>query len=84
MNTFKQEQRGDVQLIKNTNLHEITQQVLFIDDLERMIGRSRVTLRRWWLIGKFPRPVKLNHSTLAWHRDAIEQWINHSIKLNEI
>ncbi len=83
MNIFNQEQIADSQLHINKNPHKITQQVLFIDDLEQMIGRSRVTLRRWWLVGKFPRPVKLNHSTLAWHRDAIEQWINQSIKINE-
>ncbi len=61
--------------------HEITQQVFFITDLEKIIGRNRLTLRRWWLIGKFPMPVKLNHSTLAWHRDAIEQWIDQNIKI---
>jgi len=74
---------GD-QMMQNTTSYEITQQIFFINDLERLIGRNRVTLRRWWLIGKFPRPVKLNHSTLAWHRDAIEQWINQSIKLSEV
>nr|WP_282433116.1 hypothetical protein [Legionella gresilensis] len=37
---------------------QISQKVLFIPDLERMIGRNRVTLRRWWLTGKFPQPVK--------------------------
>ncbi len=59
---------------------EITQKILFINDLEKIIGRNRLTLRRWWLVGKFPRPVKLNESTLAWHRDAIEQWIDQNFK----
>lgn len=57
----------------------VSQKVLFIPDLERMIGRNRVTLRRWWLTGKFPRPVKLNGTTLAWHSDEIDEWIEHTI-----
>ncbi len=57
----------------------ISQKVLFIPDLEKMIGRNRVTLRRWWLTDKFPRPVKLNGTTLAWHSDEIEQWIEQTI-----
>ncbi len=57
----------------------VSQKVLFVPDLEKMIGRNRVTLRRWWLTGKFPRPVKLNGTTLAWHSDEIDQWIEHAI-----
>ena len=57
----------------------ISQKVLFIPDLEKMIGRNRVTLRRWWLTGKFPRPVKLNGTTLAWHSDEIDEWIDQTI-----
>ena len=57
----------------------VSQRVLFIPDLEKMIGRNRVTLRRWWLTGKFPRPVKLNGTTLVWHSDEIDQWIEQTI-----
>lgn len=57
----------------------ISQKVLFIPDLEKMIGRNRVTLRRWWLTGKFPQPVKLNGTTLAWHSDEIDSWINQTV-----
>lgn len=57
----------------------ISQKVLFIPDLEKMIGRNRVTLRRWWLTDKFPRPVKLNGTTLAWHCDEIDAWIEETI-----
>ena len=70
-------------MTQNTISHEITQQVFFINDLERMIGRSRTTLRRWWLLDQFPRPVKLNHSTLAWHRNDVEQWIEENIRIND-
>ncbi len=65
-------------MIEGAQRH-ISQKVLFIPDLEKMIGRNRVTLRRWWLTGKFPRPVKLNGTTLAWHSDEINEWIDQTI-----
>lgn len=59
---------------------EISQQIFFITDLEKITGRNRLTLRRWWIDGKFPKPIKLNGTTLAWHIDTINQWINQNIK----
>ena len=60
---------------------DITQQVLlFIDDLERIIGRNRLTLRRWWMAGKFPKPVKLHGNTLVWLASTVYEWINQTIK----
>lgn len=66
--------------MQNANQKELSQQVLFITDLEKIIGRNRLTLRRWWLEGKFPKPVKLNGSTLVWHADTINKWIEQNIK----
>ena len=48
--------------------------------LEKIIGRNRLTLRRWWLAGKFPKPVKLNGNTLAWSSDIIDGWIEKSLR----
>lgn len=59
---------------------EIPQKILFITDLEKLIGRNRLTLRRWWTNDKFPRPVKLNGTTLAWHMETIDHWIEQNIK----
>ncbi len=67
--------------MQNTNQKELSQQVLFINDLEQIIGRNRLTLRRWWLEGKFPQPVKLNGSTLVWHSETINRWIEQNIKI---
>lgn len=53
--------------------------LLFIKDLERMLRRDRLTLRRWWTTGKFPLPVKLHGSTLTWRRDVVEAWINQNL-----
>ncbi|WP_133130829.1 helix-turn-helix transcriptional regulator [Legionella yabuuchiae] len=66
--------------MQDTNQNGITQQVLFITDLEKIIGRNRLTLRRWWLEGKFPLPVKLNGTTLVWHTVIISGWIDQNIK----
>lgn len=55
------------------------QKLLFIKDVEQIIGRNRLTLRRWWEANKFPKPTKLNGTVLAWRNDAIDQWINSSV-----
>lgn len=57
----------------------LKQQLLFINDLEKIIGRNRLTLRRWWHAGKFPIPTKLNGTALAWHVSTIEQWISQNM-----
>ncbi|MFA6302110.1 MAG: AlpA family phage regulatory protein [Legionella sp.] len=67
----------------HTNIKELAQRVLFITDLEKILGRNRLTLRRWWMEGKFPRPVKLNGTTLVWHSETINQWIQQNIKEKE-
>lgn len=62
--------------------NNIPQQILFITDLEKLIGRNRLTLRRWWTSGKFPLPVKLNGTTLAWHKETINHWIELNMRLS--
>ncbi|WP_026069161.1 helix-turn-helix transcriptional regulator [Legionella tunisiensis] len=57
-----------------------TQQILFINDVEVIIGKDRLTLRRWWSEGKFPTPVKLHGTTLAWHKEVIDNWINQYVR----
>ena len=67
--------------MQNLNAQTLSQQVFFITDLEVIIGRNRLTLRRWWMDGKFPQPVKLNGTTLAWHSNVILDWINQNVKM---
>ena len=52
----------------------LTKKFYFIRDLEILLGRSRSTLRRWWMAGKFPKPFKLNDITLAWDVTNIHTW----------
>jgi prophage regulatory protein len=69
--------------MRHTNIEELTQRVLFITDLEKILGRNRLTLRRWWTDGKFPKPVKLNGTTLVWDTETVNHWINLNIKHKE-
>ena len=55
------------------------QKLLYIQDVEQIIGRSRLTLRRWWMAGNFPIPTKLNSSVLAWRTESIERWIDQNL-----
>ena len=66
--------------MQTVNYQQLSQRVLFLPDLEKIIGRNRLTLRRWWLAGKFPKPVKLNGNTLAWSSDIIDGWIEKSLR----
>lgn len=50
----------------------------FIKDTEQIIGRSRQTLRRWWIKNYFPKPILLN-KRLAWEVSVIEQWISENL-----
>ncbi len=63
--------------------HEIKQEVLYIKDVEQMTGRNRLTLRRWWEKGKFPKPIKLHSSVLAWHTKTVQAWISNLENKND-
>lgn len=66
--------------MQNMDSKDRTQKILFTTDLEKIIGRDRLTLRRWWMKGNFPMPIKLNSRTLAWHSETINDWINQNIR----
>ena len=48
--------------------------------VEKVTGFHRSTLRRWWETGKFPRPQKLNGTTLVWSREVLSHWINQNVQ----
>jgi len=80
---FNQFSYGAVTM-QTANHQELTQQVYFLPDLEKIIGRNRLTIRRWWMDGKFPKPVKLNGNTLVWHSKIIDDWIENNIKSSKM
>lgn len=55
--------------------------VLYTKDLVQMLGVSAITIRRWWKSGKFPKPIK--HSVLMWPTDAVQAWLDNSIRNSE-
>lgn len=63
-------------------MQQYKQQILFIKELEKIIGRNRFTLRRWWNAGKFPVPTKLNGNALAWPARTIELWIEQNMNIS--
>ena len=61
-----------------TNIRE--RQMLYINDVEQITGKNRLTLRRWWMKDHFPKPKKLASSgLLVWHAQVIQQWINENV-----
>ena len=54
-------------------------QIAQISHVEKITGFHRSTLRRWWEDGKFPRPQKLNGTTLVWPTQLVTQWIEENI-----
>lgn len=62
--------------------NQLTQQIYSLTDLEKITGRNRLTLRRWWSAGKFPKPIKLNGTSLAWHSVVIANWIEQNMQLH--
>ena len=54
-----------------------------INHVEKITGFHRSTLRRWWEEDKFPRPQKLNGSTLIWPTKIIMQLIEENIRGGE-
>tara|TARA_R110000868_G_scaffold162538_2_gene393897 strand:+ start:9812 stop:10021 length:210 start_codon:yes stop_codon:yes gene_type:complete len=53
--------------------------IYFIKDVEQIIRKNRLTLRRWWNKEQFPKPSYIN-GRLAWHSEVIEQWISQNVK----
>ncbi|HBI21976.1 MAG TPA: hypothetical protein DDY37_05250 [Legionella sp.] len=55
-----------------------------LQDVEQIVGRNRLTLRRWWTAGIFPKPTKLNGTALAWHSDNLDQSINQHMTIRSL
>ena len=60
----------------------LSRKIFFIADVEVITGRNRSTLRRWWTLGKFPTPIKLHGTVMAWHADSLENWIDQNLQVS--
>lgn len=50
-----------------------------LEEVEKIIGRTRMTLRKWWVKNLFPKPILVNNR-LAWKSTEIETWINKTLQ----
>lgn len=48
--------------------------IYFIKDVEQIVGRNRLTLRRMWMRGEFPKPIKINNR-VAWLSSVVDEWL---------
>ena len=53
----------------------MNKRLLFIKQVEEMTGRHRQTLWRYWVAGKFPKPVSVEGRN-AWTEETIQNWID--------
>jgi prophage regulatory protein len=61
-------------------LHKtIPKRIYYIKDAEQVIGRNRLTLRRWWERNLFPKPTLIS-GRLAWDAEIIDQWIKQNVQ----
>jgi predicted DNA-binding transcriptional regulator AlpA len=61
-----------------SNKASINPKIYFIREVEQSVGRDRLTLRRMWRKGTFPKPTLINNR-LAWGSNVIDQWISETV-----
>jgi prophage regulatory protein len=49
--------------------------IIRIDEMLRLINRSRVTLYRWSRNGTFIKPIVHNNRTIGWAQGDYEAWL---------
>jgi predicted DNA-binding transcriptional regulator AlpA len=50
--------------------------IIRIDEMARLLGRSRVTLYRWIKNGTFIKPIMCKRKTIGWPQRDYEDWLN--------
>jgi prophage regulatory protein len=46
-----------------------------LKEVQHRVGLGRSTIYRWMAEGKFPKPVQLGGSTVAWSEREVDRWI---------
>lgn len=46
-----------------------------LKEVQHRVGLGRSTIYRWMAEGKFPKPVQLGGSTVAWSEGEVDRWI---------
>lgn len=60
---------------------KLTPLIFFINDLERLLRRNRLTLRRMWCRGAFPKPSGRLNNRLFWRAETVDQFINNKTSI---
>ena len=51
--------------------------VITLKELAEMVGKSKVTVWRWWAKEKvLPAPVMINGRCIGWKPEVIEKWLD--------
>lgn len=53
----------------------ITEQLLTRADVLRAVGWTQKTLKKYWMRGDFPAPIKWGDKQLKWRRSDVEKWM---------
>ncbi len=64
----KEVPRDDIQDRRVTRL-------IRLKEVQHRVGLGRSTIYRWMAEDKFPKPVQLGGSTVAWSEGEVDRWI---------
>jgi predicted DNA-binding transcriptional regulator AlpA len=51
-------------------------EIVFVPEVERIVGAHHTTIRRWWQTGQFPAPLRIGPIRIGWQRGVIRKWIS--------
>jgi len=51
------------------------ERIIRIDEMQRLLNRSRVTIYRWTKNGTFIKPIVYNNRTIGWAQGDYEAWL---------
>lgn len=62
--------------------------LLTTQEVTKITGRSRGTLRRWWKSGIFPAPYLYKKRAIGWSEEEVRKWFdkhssNQEIKISD-
>jgi len=63
-----------MQTVQNTE-RQSARRVMRLPEVEHVTGKTRVTIYRDELAGRFPTRVKLGRNSIGWYSDEIEAWL---------
>jgi predicted DNA-binding transcriptional regulator AlpA len=54
----------------------LKEDLYYMDDIVRVTGKPKLTIRRWFNKGIFPKPTMIPGNRLVWKVKIIEKWLN--------